>query len=69
MTCVKKDDYTAYRGCPGKEGKECNKKLIDQGNGYYGCTKCNFTTQTFNWRPKIYTEVIPSQIMHLKSPN
>ena len=61
VTYVKKDDQTAYRGCPGKEGKECNKKLIDQGNGNYGCTKCNFNTQTFNWRLKPYAQVIPSQ--------
>ena len=60
MTYVKKDDQTAYKGCPGKEG-QCNKKLIDQGNGNYGCTNCNITTQTFNWRLKLYAQVIQSQ--------
>jgi replication factor A1 len=41
----KKDGNVLYPGCKG-----CMKKLIDEGNGYYRCEKCNTSTNEFDWR-------------------
>jgi len=41
-----------YQACsqPGPEGKGCNRKVQDQGNGTYRCEKCNMDMDSFNWR-------------------
>ena len=32
------------------DGKECNKKVVDQGDGQYRCEKCSKTKSEFKWR-------------------
>jgi len=41
-----------YQACTqsGPEGRGCNKKVQDQGNGTYRCEKCNMDMDSFNWR-------------------
>jgi len=36
-----------YKSCP---TPNCNKKVIDQGNGHYRCEKCNVEGPSFNYR-------------------
>ncbi|XP_005109695.1 replication protein A 70 kDa DNA-binding subunit [Aplysia californica] len=42
-----KKDNCMYQACP---TAECNKKLIDQGNGLYRCEKCNREFPNYKWR-------------------
>jgi len=42
-----KKDNCMYQACP---TDECNKKLIDQGNGQYRCEKCNKEFPNYKWR-------------------
>jgi len=36
-----------YKACP---GDECNKKVVDQGNGRHRCERCNKEYDSFKWR-------------------
>lgn len=42
-----KKDNCMYRACP---GDNCNKKVIDLGNGLYRCEKCNREYPNHKWR-------------------
>ncbi|KAH9504580.1 60S acidic ribosomal protein P1 [Bulinus truncatus] len=42
-----KKDNCMYQACP---TSECNKKLVDQGNGLYRCEKCNREFPNYKWR-------------------
>ncbi|KAK7474490.1 hypothetical protein BaRGS_00034244 [Batillaria attramentaria] len=42
-----KKDNCMYRSCP---TDNCNKKVIDQGNGLYRCEKCNREFPSHKWR-------------------
>ena len=50
-----------YKACPGKDGAECKKKLIDEGNGSFRCEKCNFNTPDY-----IYRMICNAQVSHKK---
>jgi len=41
-----------YQACSktGQDGKGCNKKVQDLGNGTYRCERCNEEMDSFNWR-------------------
>ena len=41
-----------YKACsqPGLDGKGCNKKVQDLGNGAFRCEKCNLEMDQFRWR-------------------
>jgi len=44
-------DKALYQGCPNlNDGKTCNKKVQDQGDGTYRCEKCGTSAASFNWR-------------------
>ncbi|CAL1538002.1 unnamed protein product [Lymnaea stagnalis] len=43
---VKKDNCM-YQACP---TADCNKKVIDQGNGLYRCERCNREFPNYKWR-------------------
>jgi len=45
-------DKALYQSCiqSGSDGKGCNKKVQDQGNGSYRCEKCNVDMDSFKWR-------------------
>lgn len=43
---VKKDNCM-YQACP---TADCNKKVVDQGNGLYRCEKCNREFPNYKWR-------------------
>ncbi len=45
-------DKALYQACCNQtqDGKTCNKKVQDQGNGMYRCEKCNVETESFQWR-------------------
>ena len=45
-------DKALYQACSNQtaDGKSCNKKVQDQGNGMYRCEKCNQEMETFQWR-------------------
>lgn len=44
-------DKALYQACTQiTDGKTCNKKVLDQGNGHYRCEKCNKELEDFNWR-------------------
>jgi len=51
-TVMFQKDRAMYQACTqsGAEGKGCNKKVQDQGNGTYRCEKCNVDMDTFKWR-------------------
>ena len=50
VTMITKDK-ALYQGCPNmNDGKSCNKKVQDQGDGTYRCEKCSSSSPTFNWR-------------------
>ncbi|KAI8787409.1 replication protein A 70 kDa DNA-binding subunit-like [Biomphalaria glabrata] len=42
-----KKDNCMYQACP---TADCNKKLVDQGNGHYRCEKCNREFPNYKWR-------------------
>ena len=44
-------DKALYMACANmSDGRSCNKKVQDQGDGTYRCEKCSSTSPTFNWR-------------------
>jgi len=44
-------DKALYQACSREvDGKSCNKKVTDQGNGTYRCEKCNVELTDFRWR-------------------
>jgi len=45
-------DRAVYQACSqtNPEGKNCQKKVQDQGNGTYRCEKCNMDMDSFNYR-------------------
>merc|ERR1712088_86891 len=44
-------DKALYQACTQvNDGKPCNKKVLDQGNGTFRCEKCNIQMEDFNWR-------------------
>jgi len=50
VTLLQKDK-ALYMACGNQtDGRSCNKKVQDQGDGTYRCEKCNITAPTFNWR-------------------
>merc|ERR1711971_900461 len=50
VTLLQKDK-ALYMACGNQNnGRSCNKKVQDQGDGTYRCEKCNITAPTFNWR-------------------
>lgn len=50
VTLITKDK-ALYQGCPNmNDGKSCNKKVQDQGDGTYRCEKCSSSSPSFNWR-------------------
>ncbi|PVD31676.1 hypothetical protein C0Q70_07094 [Pomacea canaliculata] len=42
-----KKDNCMYKACP---TENCNKKMIDQGNGMYRCEKCQREFPNYKWR-------------------
>ncbi|XP_046360245.1 replication protein A 70 kDa DNA-binding subunit-like isoform X1 [Haliotis rufescens] len=42
-----KKDNCMYKACP---TEQCNKKLVDQGNGLYRCEKCAREFPNYKWR-------------------
>ena len=40
-------ENTLYQACP---SANCNKKVIDNGDGSYTCEKCSQTHNSFEWR-------------------
>lgn len=56
VTFLRKENVL-YKACPGKNGAECKKKLIDEGNGNFRCEKCDFTTPDF-----VYRMIVNAQI-------
>lgn len=44
---IVKSSNAVYKACP---QPQCNKKLVDEGNGLYRCEKCNATFQDFKYR-------------------
>ena len=49
VTFLSKDN-PAYKGCKGKDGERCMKKVIDEGNGNYRCEKCDISSPDFMYR-------------------
>jgi len=49
-TVMFQKDRAVYPACtsPGADGKGCNKKVQDQGNGSYRCEKCNVDMDSLN---------------------
>jgi len=47
-----KKENALYQACTqtNAEGKGCNKKVQDMGNGSYRCERCNMEMDKFNWR-------------------
>ena len=39
--------YSCYQACP---SEDCNKKVIEEGDGSYRCEKCNKTYPEFKYR-------------------
>lgn len=56
VTFLRKENVL-YKACPGKNGAECKKKLIDEGNGNFRCEKCDFTTPDFVYRMIVNAQV------------
>jgi replication factor A1 len=42
-----KKDNALYMACP---GENCNKKVVDQNDGFYRCEKCCKNYNNFKWR-------------------
>ncbi|KAL8562549.1 hypothetical protein ACOMHN_045814 [Nucella lapillus] len=49
---VTKKDNCMYQACP---TENCNKKVVDQGNGLYRCEKCSREFPNFKWRMILQT--------------
>ena len=45
-------DKALYKSCgePVEGGKNCQKKIMEQGEGQYRCERCQVTKSTFTWR-------------------
>ena len=44
-------DKALYKACPNQvDGKDCNKKVQENGDGSFRCEKCSLDLQNFNWR-------------------
>jgi len=44
-------DKALYKACPNEsDGRECNKKIQENGDGSYRCEKCNTDLNNFKWR-------------------
>ncbi|CAG5089000.1 Oidioi.mRNA.OKI2018_I69.PAR.g12044.t1.cds [Oikopleura dioica] len=63
LTYIKKDRMV-YKGCVGKEGTGCNKKLIEEDDGTYRCEKCNSNFQDFNYRIMMNAAVTDGRGQH-----
>jgi replication factor A1 len=50
-----KKDNAMYKACP---EANCNKKVIDNNNGYYRCEKCGKEYQDFKWRAMVSVNFI-----------
>jgi replication factor A1 len=46
VTFAKKEN-SMYQAC---KSENCNKKVVDQNNGYFRCEKCNKEIEDFKWR-------------------
>ncbi|KAH8359920.1 hypothetical protein KR093_009579, partial [Drosophila rubida] len=44
---IVKQENSFYRACP---QSECNKKVVDEGNGQYRCERCNAAYPNFKYR-------------------
>ncbi|KAK6183944.1 hypothetical protein SNE40_006506 [Patella caerulea] len=49
-----KKENCMYQACP---TDQCNKKVVDQGNGLYRCEKCNKEFPNFKWRMILSTNL------------
>lgn len=44
-------DKALYKACPNQiDGRECNKKVQDNGDGSFRCEKCSLNMNNFKWR-------------------
>merc|ERR1711881_115354 len=45
-------DKALYKACGENtgDGRECNKKIVENGDGTYRCEKCAKDKQDFKWR-------------------
>ena len=45
-------DKALYKACGESlgDGKDCNKKVVEQGDGTYRCEKCMRNKNDFKWR-------------------
>jgi len=44
-------DKALYKACPNQvDGRDCNKKIQDNGDGSYRCEKCSLNLNNFKWR-------------------
>jgi len=44
-------DKSLYKACPNQvDGRECNKKMQENGDGTYRCEKCSANLSNFKWR-------------------
>jgi len=44
-------DKALYKACPNQvDGRECNKKVTEGGDGSYRCEKCSVNLDSFKWR-------------------
>ena len=50
--CHPSKDKALYKACGENmgDGKECNKKVMEQGDGTYRCEKCMRNKEEFKWR-------------------
>ena len=46
VTFARKEN-SLYQACL---GENCNKKVVDQNNGFFRCEKCQKEAETFKWR-------------------
>ncbi|XP_076452897.1 replication protein A 70 kDa DNA-binding subunit-like isoform X2 [Babylonia areolata] len=49
---VMKKENCMYQAC---STENCNKKVVDQGNGLYRCEKCNRESPSYKWRMILQT--------------
>jgi len=44
-------DKSLYKACPNQvDGRDCNKKIQENGDGSYRCEKCSMNLNNFKWR-------------------
>ena len=59
-----------YQGCPNlNDGKTCNKKVQDQGDGTYRCEKCGTSAASFNWRYNFFFFFCEENLLKKKIPS